>query len=272
MQSPCCRADILGGPGRSKSRRFARRRHALHRADRATGTEHWRQTTTTSCCPRSANSCVWKPPAASLLMAAALLALIASNTRRGFALRSLPDVAGRDPDRRAGDRQAAAAVDQRRADGGVLPAGRAGDQARAAAKASFRASAQALLPAVGRHRRHGGAGGDLSRDHRRRPRRRRRAGRSRRRPTSPSRSACCRCWASACRRASRCSCWRSRSSTISAPSSIIAIFYTGELSTGSLWRSAAAASLAAMFALNRLGVTPDRALCCCSASCSGSAC
>ena len=71
----------------------------------------------------------------------------------------------------------------------------------------------------------------------RRRRGRRRAGRSRWPPTSRSPSGCSRCSAPRARRRSSCSCWRSRSSTTSAPSSIIAVFYADELSLA--WLGAA---------------------------------
>ena len=71
-------------------------------------------------------------------------------------LRPLPRDAGRRAGRRVRDRQAVAAVDQRRADGGVLPAGLAGDQAGGTQRPALHASA-------------GDAAGDLRLRRRRRP-------------------------------------------------------------------------------------------------------
>ena len=145
-----------------------------------------------------------------------------------------------------------AALDQRRADGAVLRAGRL-EIKRELLDGHLASWQHRLLPGVA------AIGGMLvpaliyARDQRRPRRRRCAAGRSRPRPTSRLRSACWRCSAGACRCRSRCSSPRSRSSTISAPSSIIALFYTGGLSP--LMLGLAALVMAALIALNRAGVT-----------------
>ena len=203
--------------------------------------------------PRSALRRFLKSEAAGgiVLMAAAALALIVANSpaRGGLSASPAPrDRAGAVAEARADDRPS---VDQRRADGGLLPARRAGDQARVRRRAAVDLGAAA---AAGdrRRRRDGGAGRDLPRLHRRRRPGSAAAGRSRRRPTSPSRSACWRCSAAGRRRRSSCSSPPSPSPTISARS------------RSSLWpippRStplalgAAAAILFVLYAMGKSGV------------------
>ena len=177
-----------------------------------------------------------------VLLAAAVLALVLHNSPLDWLYDGLLETPVVVHGGRARDRQAAAAVDQRRPDGGLLPPGRPGDQAR---DPRGRTVEPAAGRAAGRRRarRHGRAGADLRRHQLGRRRWRCAAGRSPRRPTSPSRWACWRCWAARVPpRRSRCSCWRWPSSTTSAPSSIIAVFYTDAPVAASRWRSPAPAS------------------------------
>ena len=134
-----------------------------------------------------------------LLMAAAVIALVWANSPA----RRLRRPSGRRRSRSASATytlsEVAARLDQRRADGDLLPRRRPGDQARGPGRRAGLASAarrcRSRPPS-------GGAvapGDHLPAHRRRRSRSRRAAGASRWRPTSRSRSACWRCSGRACR-------------------------------------------------------------------------
>ena len=103
-----------------------------------------------------------------VLMLAALAALIASNSPLAWLYDGFLDTRRGGARRTAGDRQAAAALDQRRPDGRVLLPGRAGDQARAPARRAFHARPGGAARAGGGGR-HGRAGRHLRGHQRRRP-------------------------------------------------------------------------------------------------------
>ena len=88
-----------------------------------------------------------------VLGGAAVLALIASNSGLAGLYDLFLDLPVELRVGAAADRQAAAALDQRRADGDLLPAGRAGDQARAGGGRAVEPAARPLLPAIARRRR-----------------------------------------------------------------------------------------------------------------------
>ena len=137
-----------------------------------------------------------RPRAESLLMLAAALALVVANSPLGHVYHDLlhaPTGPVLSREARADD---AASVDQRRADGAVLPARRAGDQARVRRRPA-RQLGPAAAPVPRRRVRAWSCRRSIYLVARRRRSGSSAAGRSRPRPTSPSRSACSRCSAAA---------------------------------------------------------------------------
>ena len=97
-----------------------------------------------------------------VLLIAAMLALVAANTALAPYLRRVPRYPRRRAGRCAEARQAAAAVDQRRADGDLLLPGRARDQARGSGRRTVQLRPGSAAGDRGA-RRHDRAGGRLSR-------------------------------------------------------------------------------------------------------------